>query len=178
MTVEKENWCWNNEDKDDYITLSNDNLTVTHKYHAGINHLIRGNEGYSDGVHSFKIRVDKYNGGGDGYNLIGFATSDAPRQTNWDLKEKPNFWGVQLYNLQAPGNVKGTSQKLASVEVKSGDIVTVTLDTANRKLDCYLASEKVSQITDIQWNGQDTLYPALYVGALEPNTYTLYNIYT
>eukprot|EP01083_Nonionella_stella_P272827 925362_1 len=173
MTVEKENWCWNNEDKDDYITLSNDNLTVTHKYHAGINHLIRGNEGYSDGVHSFKIRVDKYDGGGDGWNVIGFATSDAPRQSQYNFNQKVNFWGFYIWNLKVQQNVKGAPQNLGDASLGNGDIVTVTLDTVNRKLDCYLASTKVSQITDIEWNGQDPLYPALYVGAFRPNIYTL-----
>eukprot|EP01083_Nonionella_stella_P272828 925366_1 len=132
MTVEKENWCWNNEDKDDYITLSNDNLTVTHKYHAGINHLIRGNEGYSDGVHSFKIRVDTYDGDGNRRYLIGFATLDAPRQTNWNLSERPNFWGFRDDMYMGLSNVKGTTKKLQSMSVKTGDIVTVTLDTVNR----------------------------------------------
>eukprot|EP01084_Bolivina_argentea_P129526 228745_1 len=92
MSVEKGNWCWNHEDKDDYITLSNDNLTVTHKHHAKTNHLIRGNEGYSDGVHSFKIRVDTYDSSGNGWNLIGFAASDAPRQSNYQFSDKAYFW--------------------------------------------------------------------------------------
>eukprot|EP01083_Nonionella_stella_P140108 428933_1 len=175
MSVEKGNWCWNHEDKDDYITLSNDNLTVTHKHHAEMNHLIRGNVGYTDGVHSFKIRVDKYDGGGSGANIIGFATADAPRQSHWEFTDnsKPNFWGFYLYNLKSPENVKGTPQQIASAQIKSGSVVTVTLDTMNRKLDCYLAAEKVAQITDILWNDQDPLYPALYVGAFTSNTYVL-----
>ena len=91
---------WNPNDLDEYIILSNENRTVTHKYDQINLHLLRAFVGYSKGVHYWQVKIEHFKAW---YcNFLGVATKQAPQACSWyNGDTNQHFWGFRCHGIYA-----------------------------------------------------------------------------
>ena len=89
---------WNPDDLDEFIILSNENRTVTHKYDKTYCHLVRAVYGYSKGVHQWEMKIENF----VAYycNFLGVASKDAKRLCSWSKSDvNEYFWGFRCHGI-------------------------------------------------------------------------------
>ena len=170
---------WNSEDKDSCIHVSNEGRTVTHDHDPGVNHLIRAIYPYKNGIHKWKMKIDTFNCAGRGGNWGGIATLESPRVCNWNLegKQVPGFYGVDLFSFEdldgvcklGKHHVLGDNQSETWL-INEGDEVDFELDFDEMKLFVSFNDKRILYMDGFPKGVP--LYPALFLGALEPNQYT------
>ena len=156
---------WNPDDCDqNWIILSNENLTVTHKYSFDSNYLLRAAHGYSTGTFSWTNKIERFNA----YycNFMGVVTKDAPRECSWHRGEKnAYFYGFRLHAFYCddimingtPKWIKGTPSSL-----NKGMEFKVTVDIDKGIISCYCNGTLCATLDGLPKNVE--LFPACYLG--------------
>lgn len=167
--------AWYNNDKS--IKLSNNDLDIDCDYDGPYNHLLRAEVGFTDGIHSFQIKINSWDWQGNGCNWIGFATKNASQKVNYS-KICPSFWGVNLYALGPLWRQFDGYGKYLEIETSNkrmlapGVLVTVTLNIDKKLMDIYHNDRKVAQLSEMIFEENELLYPCLYMGCYKNHSYT------
>lgn len=89
---------WNPDDSDEFIILSNENRTVTHKYDQINCHLVRAIIGYSEGVHYWEMKIENFHA--HWCNFLGVASKEASRLCSWYNSDvNKYFWGFRCHGI-------------------------------------------------------------------------------
>jgi len=169
---------WNPDDcPDKRVELSNKNLSLTSPIgYLSVNLGVRAKYGWITGRHYWEIRIDLWNGSGNGYNTAGVCLKEAPLTAphGYPLAAASGqAWVVDLYYLH---RISGTLHTTSSYgtsgsQLKTGDVLGFLLDLDVGTLRTYINGIFIgTPYSDLKGKGR--LYPVMALGRLSRNIYT------